>query len=293
MKFLALLMLTFAAFSVSAAYPVARPAHPFAGSRLYVPNDEAVHTSVVLLHGSEGGSEFYSEGEANVLVTQGYAVLVLCYFDCNRGMTGPRKTLKNVEANYVMDAVRWLRNRKGSNGKVVVYGFSRGAELTLLTGHVAKNGPDRPDGLIAHAPNDVVVGPYNHGWKIKACWLCIRGLGMCGENSPVTDFMWNPSCGDEDPNKMDFRISAWLVNGISLPSQTRIEIEKYEGPVMITVGEADEVWPADQTRRVEATLRAAGRSPEVHYFPAAGHSFRGGDEIRRRELVLDFLGRVH
>lgn len=54
----------------------------------------------------------------------------------------------------------------------------------------------------------------------------------------------------------------------------------------------DEVWPVDQTMKIEATLKSSGRNPEIHYFGGAGHGFRGKDEISRRLLVLDFLRRV-
>jgi dipeptidyl aminopeptidase/acylaminoacyl peptidase len=86
--------------------------------------------------------------------------------------------------------------------------------------------------------------------------------------------------------------SAWRINGINIPNFKRIEIEKYDSPVLITVGEKDEVWPVEQTKNIEKTLRTAGRHPEIHYFPNQGHMFRGADEISRRELVLDFLQRV-
>lgn len=77
-----------------------------------------------------------------------------------------------------------------------------------------------------------------------------------------------------------------------MPRTKGSEIEKYDGPLLITVGEKDEVWPGDQARRIEITLKTAKRSPEINYFPNEGHSFRGSDEISRRELVLDFLQRV-
>src|ERR1035437_2060600 len=89
-------------------YPVRFVTTPFSGSRFYVPNDKNKHTSILMLHGSEGGSEFLIDGEANILATQDYAVLVYCYFDCNRELVGQRQTLKNVEATGALDAVAWL-----------------------------------------------------------------------------------------------------------------------------------------------------------------------------------------
>lgn len=284
-----LLSLFISILSFADAYPVIRQANPFIGSRYFVPNDQSKHTSIVMLHGSEGGSAPYIDAEANILAMQGHSVLVLCYFDCNRGLTGPRQTLKNIEATIVLDAVGWLRHQPQSDGKVVVYGFSRGAELAMIVGSLDFSKSNRPSALIAHSPSDVFNGPWNWSWREPACWLCKAGVGKCSASTAHSDFQWNPSCGPDDPNQIDQSKSAWLVLGVSVPINHQIKIEKYDGPILITVGEEDEVWPVDQTRRLEATLKKAGRTPEIHYFPNGSHGFKGEDEITRREFVLEFL----
>jgi dienelactone hydrolase len=247
-----------------------------------------------MLHGSEGGSERYADMEANVLATQGYAVLVLCYFDCNRKGSLPKQTLANIEVTIVLEAVRWLKTQAQSNNKVVVYGYSRGGELSMITGSLDMNEKNRPDGIIAHSPSDVFVGAWNGGWKEHVCWLCIAGISKCTETSPKSDYQWNPSCGNNNaPNKIDFSKSSWLISGTNILAGKRIEIEKYDGPILITVGEKDEVWPADQTRRIEKKLKSAGKSPEVHYFAKEGHGFMWDAELTRKEIVLGFLQRPH
>ncbi|MGZ3745289.1 MAG: alpha/beta hydrolase family protein [Pseudobdellovibrionaceae bacterium] len=275
--------------SHAASYPIAYKKNPFVGSHFYTPNDLNKHTSILMLHGSEGGSAAYIDLEGTVLAMQGYNILSYCYFDCNRGLNGPRQTLKDVEVTTILDAVAWLRTQSQSNGKVIVYGFSRGAELTMIIGSLPMTSVNRPDGLIAHSPSDVFNGAWNWDWNELGCWLCKAGFGKCSEDSQKSDYEWNPSCGLNDPTQIDFSQSAWLVSGKNIPAGTRIEIEKYDGPILITVGEQDEVWPVDQTRRIEATLKAANRNPKVHYFPAQGHSFRGSTEIDRRNLVTDFV----
>ena len=74
-----------------------------------------------------------------------------------------------------------------------------------------------------------------------------------------------------------------------MPWKKRIEIEKYNGPILITVGTKDEEWPYEQTERIEKTLKRAGRTPEVFYFPGQGHGFKGEAEQKRQELALAFL----
>lgn len=285
-------ILLFSTVSVAASYPVERKTTPFSGSRLYTPTDDAKHTSIIILHGSEGGSEPFLDVEANILATQGYSVMVYCYFDCGRDLAGPKQTLKNVEVTTVMNAVAWFRKQPQSNGRVVVYGFSRGAELTMIVGSLPMTAANRPDALIAHSPSDVFNFPWNWAWLSEACWICKKGLGQCGKDAPESDFLWNPACGPDDPDKIDYTKSAWLINGVNPPTDKRIEIEKYDGPILITIGDKDEVWSADQTRRIEATLKAAGRNPEVHYFPNEGHVFFGAVDVKRKQIVLDFLQRL-
>jgi pimeloyl-ACP methyl ester carboxylesterase len=249
--------------------------------------------SVVLLHGSEGGSAPYLDAEAAVLASQGFNVLVLCYFDCQRGLTGPRQILKNVEATLVLDAVAWLRKLATSNGFVVVYGFSRGAELALVAGSLDATPANRPDALIAHSPSDVFNGPVTWDWFEPACWICRRGPGLCPPGTPDSEFDWNLSCGeDKNPALVDFTLSAWLLNGKNVRAGERIQVEKFRGPVLLTVGLQDEIWPAEQTKRVEDTLRAVGTKVQAKYFPNGRHSLSGKDEADRQQLVLEFLERI-
>lgn len=289
MRFSVIVFVFFTSISSFAGpYPVVTKVNPF-GSPFYVPNDQKTHPSIIMLHGSEGGSEPFIDSEANILATQGFAVMTYCYFDCGRGLTGPRQTLKDVETTRILDVVSWLRSQSQSNGWVAVYGFSRGAELTMIVGSLDTVRANRPDVLVAHSPSDVFNEPWNWSWQEPSCWLCRKGISHCPVGSLNSDYQWNPSCGPDDPSTMPPSKSAWKIAGIDAPAKSRINIEKFINPILITVGEKDEVWPVDQTRRIEATLKSAGRHPEVHYFPNEGHVFWGIDEVSRREIVLNFF----
>jgi dienelactone hydrolase len=280
----------------AAEVPVLRAAHPFAGSRLLLPNPavqgDAKRTAIVMLHGSEGGSQWLIKPEADLIASQGYAVLVLCYFDCNRGLTGVRQTLRDVEVSLVHRAVAWMREQEWSNGTAVVYGFSRGAELTMVIGSLLSSESEKPSALIAHSPSDLYNSYWNWNWREPACWLCPAGQGRCPGSVPQPSHQWNEGCGPDNERRMDFSRSAWMVEGASVPSGRRIDVQNIDVPTLITVGEADQTWPPDQTRRIETRMLAAGRNPEVHYFPGAGHVFGGDDENRRRTLVLSFLEKL-
>lgn len=280
----------FVVFASSAqAYPVITLKNPFSGSAVYTTNNKNKKTAVLKLHGSEGGSEYYGNIEASTLATQGFTVMTYCYFDCNRGINEQRQTLKNVELAKIFEAIKWLRNLTISNGKVIVYGVSRGGELALVLGSLADQMDVKIDGVIAHTPSDVYNLPFNWNWKNPLCWICSLGASQCSYEPPYTGFVWNPMCGDNDINLFYGINSAWMLNGQPILANTRIEIEKYNGPLLITVGEKDEVWPVDQTRRIEQTLIKSGRPADVHYFPNAGHGFGPIDELNRKDLVLEFL----
>lgn len=286
-------VLLLAASATAAEVPILRVAHPFAGSRLLIPNPavlgEAKRTAVVMLHGSEGGSAWLIKPEADLIASQGYAVLVLCYFDCGRGLTGPRQTLRDVDVGSIHRAVAWLRDQEWSNGKVIVYGFSRGAELALIVGSLDAMEPERPSAIISHSPSDLYNSYFNWSWREPACWICPSGVGRCPGPIPQPAHQWNEACGPDNERRMDFSRSAWIINGANVPAGRRIAVESIAVPTLITVGEADQTWSPDQTRRIESRMRAAGREPQVHYFPGAGHIFGGDDENRRRSLVLTFL----
>ncbi|MBL8176522.1 MAG: dienelactone hydrolase family protein [Bryobacterales bacterium] len=280
----------------AAEVPVLRVPHPFSGSRLLIPNPatagDAKRTAVVMLHGSEGGSAWLIKPEADLIASQGYAVLVLCYFDCNRGLTGPRQTLRDIDVSLIPRAISWLREQPWSNGAVALYGFSRGAELALIAGSLEGPDSERPSALIAHSPSDLYNSYFNWSWREPACWLCPLGPGRCPGSVPQPAHQWNDACGPDNERRMDFSRSAWIVDGLSVPAGRRIAVEDISLPTLITVGEEDQTWSPDQTRRIESRMRAAGRDPEVHYFPGAGHVFGGDDENRRRSLVLTFLARL-
>ena len=270
-------------------YPVVQIKNPFNGSAVYSSTSTEKRTSVLKLHGSEGGSDAYGNIEGSTLAAMGLTVMNYCYFDCNRGLVDPRQTLKNVELATLFIAIEWLRSQPNSNGKVIVYGASRGAELALILASLATEFKIKIDGVIAHAPSDKYNGAYNWNWSNQACWICKLWPKQCGPQTPKTDFIWNYSCGEYDLQLIYGPNSAWLLNGVPVPSKTRIQIEVYDGPLLITVGEKDDVWPVEQTRRIEETLKAAEKKTNIHYFPNAGHGFFGQDEVNRKNLVVEFL----
>src|ERR1700761_3454713 len=133
---------------------------PFPGSKLFRPDDGRRHLSLILLHGSEGGSDPEFAWYARLWSKLGYAVLAYCYFDCDRKPDALPASLKNVETSGVLEAVAWLKDQAFSEGKVVVFGFSMGAEMALIVGSL-EAGRRSPDALIAHSAGQFFDPPFN------------------------------------------------------------------------------------------------------------------------------------
>ena len=266
---------------------------PFIGSKLSRPNDGRRHLSLILLHGSEGGSDPEFAWYAQLWSKLGYSVLAYCYFDCDRKPDVLPASLKNVETSKVLDAVEWLRHQPFSNGKVAIFGFSMGAEMALVVGSL-EAGRRLPDALIAHSPGQFFDPPFNPNWVNPSCWTCIGDCKTEAPQHPDPNFRWHPECGADTPDTLDYAKSGWLTYGASVPSGTRIPIEKFGGSILLIQGEKDTAWQGrGQTRDIEVSLRRFGKSPTTYYFPDAGHDFAGtadmGCEMR---LVQEYLQRL-
>jgi dienelactone hydrolase len=108
---------------------VAQAEMPLPGA-LFVPQAPGPFPAVVLLHGSEGGTDS-TRLIANELAHAGYLALALCYFEC----PGTPEALHNINIETVMEAVDYLMARSDVRPEAVgLVGYSRGAELALVVG---------------------------------------------------------------------------------------------------------------------------------------------------------------
>lgn len=62
----------------------------------------------------------------------------------------------------------------------------------------------------------------------------------------------------------------WYGGGIDPSAE---DLSKLKAPLLMIYGETDGGIPVDQVRTIEARLRAAGKSVDVHIYPGAGHAF--------------------
>src|SRR5262245_23406734 len=184
---------------------IALAPNPFPGSTLFVPVGRAPKAGMLLLHGSEGGNAPFTVLDAARLASKGYSALAYAYCDVP-GTPLPAK-LANVEIGTTERAARWLKSspHSGNAKRIGLFGFSRGAEQALLLASRARNS-DLFAAVAVHAPSPWV-------------WASV---------DPVTKMPVRGSSG--------LLLPAWLEHGVEVSPETRIPIERYDGPAVCTKG---------------------------------------------------------
>ncbi len=243
----------------------------------YAPAGEGRHPALLLLHGSEGALGWLGHRDAATFAAHGYVALPLTYAVGGNPWIGG--DIWNAPLDATEQAMAALRAHSRCNGRLGVYGWSRGAEHALLaTGLMAEAGsPHLPDAVAAHAPPDLVHGAW-------------RNL-----------FYRHPEAGDPiaPPPAWGFMeervvagLPAWTWRGAPVPAGAAIPIEAFAGPVFLSVGEADELWPPEMAPRLAERLRAAGRDVELHSYPGQPHMPHPAGWNTHLENLLAFFDRT-
>lgn len=231
----------------------------------YGPNADGPFPAVMLLHGSEGGYSGWMHRTAAMFAANGF----LCYphsysKGCNSWNAGH---IENVEISQTAEALIALRHFAPSNGKVAVYGLSRGAEhALLLAGLMAQNGLDGlPEAVACHAAPDVICGAFDA--------KTYRDKGDPGWQ------VWDPSR----------RAWTWNDNSDNLLPTSPIAMEHYKGPLFLSTGTNDKVWSPKMTRRLEARRKTANLPVEAHYYQGEDHVPTSEAENKHHELLMSFF----
>ena len=202
-----------------------RPAKGGIYSNLYLPKHSAARRPAVLVFGGSNGGLTTSMAAA-LLAAHGYPSLALAYFKA----PGLPRTLHNIPLEYFTKALGALRAQPGVDpNHVLVAGESRGGEAALLLG---AHFPQLVNGVIAGVPSSV-VNPAPWPDTSKPAWT-LRGRPL-----PAV----SPSeFGQPNP-----------------PGNPRavIPVERIRGPVLLTCGEQDRIWPScAYSDTITARLRA-------------------------------------
>lgn len=216
------------------------------------PSDSRRRPAVLLLGGSEGGLE--RTDEAALLASHGYPTLALAYFH----VSGLPKNLLRIPLAYFARALHLLARQPGVDpSRLVVDGESRGSEAAQLVGiHY----PALVHGVIAEVPN-----------ASSACgiepWIGVgRGSGCLG--------------------------AAWSYRGQAIPYDRPsanpahpFPDERIDGPILLTCGDDDLLWPScPMAHAIAARLHAHGFAHPVTLldFPNGGHGVGGLPNVPSR-----------
>jgi dipeptidyl aminopeptidase/acylaminoacyl peptidase len=235
------------------------------GSYVYVPKGRERSPGVVVLHGSEGGWSGWSSWLALALAMHGFVTVAPNYAKGGNGWHAG--DIHDVDLEGTVEALDRLRGHEAvGGGRVGLFGVSRGAEhALLLVSLMARDGvPGLPDAVAAHSPSDTIAPPF-----ISANYHPTERRAA-------------------DPSKRAWR---WRGSSDDLKPTTPIEVERYAGPLFLSHGEADPVWTVECTRRLEARMTAAGRSPEVHYYAGELHNFRAETRNLQHARLVAFFRR--
>ena len=196
---------------------------------------------VVILHGSEGPMAGWSHRFAAILAAHGFLALPLSYGEGDFWAAGP---IREVPIAPVLDAVAALAGHPRCAG-AGLFGWSRGGELALLLASLAG---DRLPAVAAHAGSDIVHSAFEpDAMRAGADWRRAEA-----DDAPA----W-----------------AWPDDPAAVAPGARIEIERYAGPLFLSVGTVDEIWNPKMTLRLVARREKARLHTELFAAEGQGHAF--------------------
>ena len=202
----------------------------------------APRPAVLVFGGSEGGLHPAVTLMASLLAAHGYPSLALAYFK----EPGLPQSLTAVPLEYFARALALLRAQPGVDPRrVFVMGASRGGEAALLLGAYF---PRLVNGVIAQVPgsyvNPAIPVSGRSAWTLRGRDLPHAGAAKFG--APAASV---------DPRAL-------------------IPVERIRGPILLSCGEMDVVWPScgyvdDITGRL--TARSFAHPVTALRYPDAGH----------------------
>ncbi len=235
---------------------------------VFLPEGSDLRPAIIVLGGSEGGTY---EPAAAAFASLGFVALALAYF----GMEGLPDQLVGVPIETVERAIGWLRvYPRVREDSIGVWGASKGAELAL----VAASFFPGIRAVVAKSPSayafEGISGDF--GRKHKSSWT------YKGEALPFV------------PVSFDFRIAIsyffskltgkpWATEPMYSYAVRRnarqiesaaIKAERINGPVLLTSGGRDGVWPSAAMASVlmQRLEREGHDFPDVHLnYSGAGH----------------------
>ncbi len=214
---------------------------------LFLPGDPGSHPGVLTWGGSSGG---YTESQAALLASHGFAALSLAYF----GVPPLPDNLLNIPLEYVATAIAWMQAQAGVDGaRLAVLGGSRGGELALLVGATFP----QIRAVVGYVPSGLLwPGNDNTGRHQPGPAWTYQGMPLPYVTTATSYF------GTQYADPTDL-------------ARATIPVERIGGSVLLISGEDDALWPSTQLAQMAMDRLAQYHHPfpdqHLHYA-GAGHN---------------------
>jgi len=213
---------------------------------LFLPEGPGPHPGVLSWGGSSGG---YSETQAALLASHGYAALSLAYF----GIPPLPENLLNIPLEYFETAIGWMQVQEGVNSdRLAVVGTSRGGELALLVGATFP----QIKAVVGYVPSGVL-------WP---------GNDATGRHQPGPAWTYRRT-----PLPFVTTATSYFSTQYADPAdlaRATIPVEKINGPVLLISGEDDALWPSTKLAQIamDRLSQYQHAYPDRHlHYAGAGH----------------------
>lgn len=210
---------------------------------LFLPQGNERRPAIVVLSGSEGGTY---EPAAAQYAAQGYVTFALAYF----GVDGLPGELEEIPVETVERGLHWLKSHpRVKADSIGAWGASKGAELALLAASLLSD----IKAVVAKSASAFVFEGIGEGMgRVHRSSWTYRGESVpfvpLGFNMRiVASYRW-----------ARLRKSPWSTRPMYSYAVKRakdleaaaIKVENINGPVLVTGGGKDGVWPSDEMARM-------------------------------------------
>ncbi len=236
------------------------------GANIHFPEGDSKKLPVIItLGGAEGGLSFVDE-EANLMDKEGFIVMRMGYFKFSKETL--KQNLHEIRIEKVSEALDYIkRNPQADSTQIGLLGISKGAELALLVASLNRD----VKAVVAHLPSHVVW--YGLG-KLKG----LKESSWTYQGAPLPYVPYaKPKSGWFTKRIAEF-YEAGLEKYADKISAAVIKVENISGPILLTSGGKDDVWPssimADEiVKRLQS--KQFGYNVKHLHYPEAGHGIFG------------------